>query len=519
MICDDNSCGTGIGNIPKPGDPNNNGTLSAMPVVGAIRVSWTYPTLNPYAVAYSVLYRGITSKFEDAIVHAPQVGSGFFVDSAEPPTRYYYWIKFVSLNGTIGEPLGPVSSVAKSTSEETLLSLTGKIDAGVLAQALKGEINRIPLLDRDILNEIQKRIQGDTNLSNGMLDIQNTANLSLTAIINETSERKTADSAVVESINILYAQAGASKAAIQNEAIVRATKDEALAQQVSTVISRLGVNEARIQDETTARATADGALSSRITTAQATANNAASLVQSETTSRIAGDTALAQQLVTAQSSLNGNIAAVQTNLQTKINATDGRVNSIGALWTVKVNVNGLVGGFGVYNDGRTADAGFDVDTFFVGRTNTEKVKPFILSNGIVYIDKARIRNADIDTLKIAGNAVTVPAFATAYGTTSGDGRWQMVASVSIVLDEGGFAFASCTGMITYGAGWVGVSTYLEINGQTVSSGGGNEAWVNAVHSGGVYVGAGSVTAKLYFKAANGNARIQNPTIYLCGAKR
>lgn len=519
MICDDNICGTGNGNIPKPGDPSNNGTLAAMPVVGAIRVSWTYPTVNPYAVAYSILYRGLNSKFEDAIVHAPQVGSGFFVDTVEPPTRYYYWIQFVSLNGTIGDPLGPVSSVAKSTVQETLESLTGRIDAGVLAQSLKGEIDRIPLLDRDVLKEIQDRILADMNLGNGILQIQDIADLSLTAVINETKQRKDADSAVVESINILYAQAGGSQAAIQDEAIVRASKDEALSQRINTVVSRVSTNEATIRDETTARTTEDYALSQRITTAQATGENAAALSRAETTARVAQDNVLSQQINTTQTTLGNNIASVQTNLQSKIDYTDGNVYRIGALWNAKVSVNGLVGGFGIYNDGSYVEAGFDVDTFWVGRTNSDKVKPFIISDGIVYIDKARIRNADIDTLKIAGNAVTVPTFGTAYGVTVGNGNWTLVASVSINLDQPGFAFASSTGMVTYGSGWVLVETYLAINGQTVASGGGQEAWVNAVHSGGLYVGSGTVTASLYFRAANDKARITNPTIYLSGAKR
>ncbi|WP_273688472.1 phage tail protein [Ketogulonicigenium vulgare] len=52
----------------------------------------------------------------------------------------------------------------------------------------------------------------------------------------------------------------------------------------------------------------------------------------------------------------------------------------------------------------------DAHRFAITGGSTD-VYPFIVDGGTVYIDKARIRDADIDTLKIAGNAVTVPAYA------------------------------------------------------------------------------------------------------------
>ncbi|WP_273687377.1 phage tail protein [Ketogulonicigenium vulgare] len=62
----------------------------------------------------------------------------------------------------------------------------------------------------------------------------------------------------------------------------------------------------------------------------------------------------------------------------------------------------------------TSDGGslaiVDAHRFAITGGSTD-VFPFIVDGGTVYIDKARIRDADIDTLKIAGNAVTVPAYA------------------------------------------------------------------------------------------------------------
>ncbi|QKS24587.1 host specificity protein J [Vreelandella titanicae] len=62
----------------------------------------------------------------------------------------------------------------------------------------------------------------------------------------------------------------------------------------------------------------------------------------------------------------------------------------GSQWTAQVQSNGLVGGFGIYNDGNTVDAGFSVDKFFIGRDLNNKVAPFIVNNNQVVIDDAII---------------------------------------------------------------------------------------------------------------------------------
>ncbi|WP_110665208.1 phage tail tip fiber protein [Salinicola halophilus] len=67
----------------------------------------------------------------------------------------------------------------------------------------------------------------------------------------------------------------------------------------------------------------------------------------------------------------------------------------GSLYTAKLQSNGLIGGFGVYNDGSTVEAGFDVDRFWVGRTNDEKRKPFIIEDGETYLDEVMIRKGSI----------------------------------------------------------------------------------------------------------------------------
>lgn len=376
MSCENGACGTGGYTGPKPGDPDNDSvTLSANAVFGGIEVQWTYPTVNPYAVAHTLLYRGPADDFVLATQRAVAAGSVFY-DKLDPEvsTQYYYWIQLVSVNGTVGERIGPVSAYARPMVEDTLETLTGRIDSGVLAHALKTEIGNITMLNGQISQEIQNRFDANTALSLALADVQSGAEDAMAFVQEEITQRTEGDSALVQVLNTLATAVDQNVAAIFEEKTVRTSSFDSLADTVTILFTKV--------DQT------------------------ASAVQTEANARSSADNALANQITTTQTSLNNNIASVQTSLQSTITAVDGKVTQIGALYTAKVSVNGLIGGFGVYNDGREVQAGFDVDTFWVGRTGADKVKPFIISNGVVYIDTVRIRDATIDTLKITNNAVT-----------------------------------------------------------------------------------------------------------------
>lgn len=302
--CATTTCGVGGWVGPLPGDPDNNSVLTATPAFGGIDVSWSYPVTNPEAVAYVQLYRGLLSNFDAAILIA-NVGGNFFYDKSTSTQliQYYYWIKIVSVNGTVGALIGPASAIAKPTIADVIEGLTAKIDAGLLAQSLKTTIDQIPL------------------------------------------------------------------------------------------------NAQAIIQEATTRTSENSAFSQLLTQVQAGVANLYSTVQQEITTRQEGDSTLASAINTVQSVSGSNLASVQTALQTNITTVDGKVTAIGALYTAKVSVNGLIGGFGIYNDGTTVEAGFDVDTFWVGRTQANKRKPFIISGGVTYIDEAAIEKLTFSKLR------------------------------------------------------------------------------------------------------------------------
>ena len=329
-------CGTGNWSGPKPGDPDNNIVLTATPAFGGIDVSWTYPSVNPFAVAHTLVYRSTANDYRMAIQIAIASGNQFFDKvSADVPAVYFYWIQVVSVNGTVGSLIGPASSVARPTIEETIRQLTGKIDQGVLAQSLKAEIGNIALLGNTISGEIQNRMAANQAIGEALAGVQGDVDTAITLLESEVVARTTANSALVTSLNLMGVGLGNSIAG--------------LAEEIQLVAGP--------------------------------------------------DSALASKLTTLEATVNGDTASGQVGLSAKVDEATGAIES---MYTAKVNVNGLIGGFGIHNSGETVEAGFDVDRFWVGRSGHESKKPFIIENDEVFIDTAIIRQLTADKIDTRG---------------------------------------------------------------------------------------------------------------------
>lgn len=567
--CATTTCGVGGWGGPLPGDPDNNSILTATPAFGGIDVSWTYPSTNPEAVAYVQLYRGLSSTFANAIL-LTTVGGNFFYDKSTSAnlTTYYYWIKIVSVNGTVGELIGPASAIAKPAISTVIEQLTGRIDAGLLAQSLKTDIDRITLNYAELSQEIQNRISANNVFSMGLQELQLNVDEATTYLTQEITNRQEGDSALLTQVNLIAAANATNQAAILTEQTARVTADSAFSSSITqltsqvndattglpatraalltnyytktgtdsaitsavtalgssvdskltgytntatltqnyytktatdsaitsataTLVSTTALNtslglyqtKAALQQDYYTKTSTDSAISNAVSSlvsttalntalgnytttsvlgqnyytktqadtaiANATLNlvsttalntalapyatnaaislnyytktqtdsaiaTATSTLVSNTTlanytstsslqtnyyTKTATDSAISSAITTSQTTLNSNIASAQTTLQTNINTVDSKVTSIGALYTAKVSVNGLIGGFGIYNDGSTIQAGFDVDEFWIGKTQANKRKPFIISGGVTYIDDAAIEKLTFTKLR------------------------------------------------------------------------------------------------------------------------
>lgn len=342
------TCGTGGWSGPLPGDPDNNVLLSATPIFGGVVVSWTFPTTYPHAVAHVLVYRGTTLNYAASIKIATTHSSQFFDENlGTTDIQYYYWIQIVSINGTVGDAIGPATALSRPSITTIIEQLTGKIEDGALSHALKQEIDKITLLSQGLTAEELARIAANSALGALIAELQTNTDTAIAdllagilaqtnGLIQESLDRAAADideaSSRIEAVTLesiarnaqvqatAYAALEATLAANGIQATVQgdiALAKSELSQDLQTGISAeaalrtilaakldtdIGTTLTAITNEATARSTGDaaeatarGILSSQILGADGTSLTQGLIFQERNT-RATEDLALAQQI-------------------------------------------------------------------------------------------------------------------------------------------------------------------------------------------------------------------------------
>lgn len=141
------------------------------------------------------------------------------------------------------------------------------------------------------------------------------------------------------------------------------------------------------------------------------------------------------------------VDAIMEQISGEINQSDlstafqQEVAQIKASYIVKLDNDGYAAGFGLYNSGTTSEFQIRADRFSIGAPGTPTVHPFIVDNGVVYIDTAMIRDASIQQGKLgpisfgkitdaAGNPVT---------TVGGQLRAEMIDVANLRVGNGNIA--------------------------------------------------------------------------------
>ena len=139
------------------------------------------------------------------------------------------------------------------------------------------------------------------------------------------------------------------------------------------------------------------------------------------------------------------------------------------------------------------------------------------------ITNAYIGNAEISTLKLAGNAVTVPQIATSGELITGDLSWKNVIETSITLDSSGTVmanFACKQGFFSFPNAWL---FKMHIDGTVVFEVGGTSGIdsIAMVGAKSISVTEGStkkVTVKVIWNS-NSQVQVHNRSLWVMGAKR
>lgn len=220
--------------------------------------------------------------------------------------------------------------------------------------------------------------------------------------------------------------------------------------------TRIADVAAAVTYEATTRANADNAISSTMATQFTTVNGNISALQTAQTTITNNVASLSSSLTTLQATVGSNTSAIQSEATARVNAD----NDMYAKFSVKIDQNGYVSGFGLMStaNNSTPYSEFIVraDRFAIGSPSgpgINPVVPFIVTTTTdshgnppgVYMDMALIKyagittgyiaDASVDTLRIAGNAVTQPVVvvANSYQTvsTNDSSSWTSVASITV----------------------------------------------------------------------------------------
>ena len=371
-----------------PGVPPQPENVNFNPSVNNIYITWADPTIfwNHLSVGiraeiwrtprYETFNEAKMAKLEEANLVGTTSVFGVYADPVEPASYYRYWLRFVyNQDNTPGPWHSTLGTLVESRRdpEAYLDLLTGQITANQLYQTLRTDIEKIPTLEID-LGQVEKGV---------------------TTLTSVTDEHATW-------INTLYTGT-ATQTPHQFASLIRqswrGTQDHAeWVEQVATVTGgQTGQQVGSIIQDARTTSTQAASWISQVQTVTGTSNGVslANLIQEakHTTD------SHAQWISTVQSSYGNHLSSIQT--------LQSAVNGIEAQYSVRIDVNGYVSGFGLINQGQGSSLFLiNADKFAIAHPSaTKEALPFVVANGDVVMDGAYIKDATITDAAIANLTV------------------------------------------------------------------------------------------------------------------
>lgn len=496
-------------------------------VFGGIVLSWELPQNFYDGHAHTEIWRSATADPETRVQVGIAVGSSYFdVMSDLGEATFYYWIRFASVTGR----KGPFSQAEQATKpedvEQLLIRLSGEIDESILSLALA---DRIGLIDAPaslegsvaarIKVESDARAESDESFAYQIEDISAQIESARATIRKETETRVAVDDAMARDMGLLYSAVGENTAAIKTEQETRATADSATAKSVQTVQTALDGSVASIQ----AQAKSINGLSAQYTLTT-DVNGYVSGFGTYNNGKTSDFAVTADRFWIAPPNSLGKIKPfIVQNGSVYIDTAMIREASIQQGKIGPISFGKITDAYGLpvtTVGGKLKATSIETDQLWTAIANARTAFIGSASIGYAAIGRAHIQDLAVDTLKIAGNAVTVPQFASASYPIPGGGAWTAVISLYFLVETPGWLFASSTGFISYGRGFGDTQSKLRIHNTDVSYGGGTESWVNASHSGAIYIATPGVYGVfLDFKSPSGKGSIQTRSLFAMMVKR
>jgi len=415
-------------------------------------------------------------------------------------------------------PFMDVEAIADGVLKDSKLTplLQSRIDLIDAPPSILGSVNeRLSTAKTEITSVQSSQADAISALSTKVDTVSAKTDANVALIVSEQTARTDADSALSTRIDVVAASVGPGViAAIQTEQIARATADSALGSRIDTVEVGVADAGAQVRGEATARATADTALGTRIDTVVASVGQTNALIQQETLARIDADGASASQIGSLQTQVGSNYALIQ--------GAYSSINGLSAQYTVKIDNNGYVSGFGLasypVNGGIVSEFAVRADTFSVQLPGYNGVHPFtigavygvprvIISSALIgdaSIDNAKIGDLQVNTFKLAGNSVTVPSFMSGSGGADNLGPGSMtgpLGTITLNFQDAASVIAIVSWQASNGGGSTNSVAQVRVDGNPFinQSNSAQQGFTSAfTGSGRANVGAGTHTFTVHF---------------------
>lgn len=209
-------------------------------------------------------------------------------------------------------------------------------------------------------------------------------------------------------------------ALIAAEETARVNGDNALAQTIALIGAVNGNGSAFIVDASTAEISPGEALADRLTGLRSDIDDNVAAIALETTARSNGDSANAAAITALSARVDGNEAAVAVTASVAASAANG-VTELEAQYTVKVDVNGYVAGYGLaateVNGVPFSEFIVLADRFAVVTPGISPVVPFVVTGGAVHMQNVVIGDALID--EVSAGKITAGNITANIGISTG----------------------------------------------------------------------------------------------------
>jgi hypothetical protein len=324
-----------------------------------------------------------------------------------------------------------IDNIAELTSGNSSYAtlLTNETNSRVTADsALAEDISFIGAKSPDGLSFIfdasTAKVDATTSLADKLNVLQSTLDDNVATVATEITTRASETEALATTLQILGATADAGASFILDTAAVKVSPSLTLADKLTALESTTGTATYR-QDTAPASPTAgdiwidtdDGRKAYRwsgtdweLIDNEDIASTKAAVI-SEASTRAAADSALASDITTVTTSVGANTAAIE--------AAATSIDGLEAKYTVKVDVNGYVAGYGLAVNANTGTPTSEfivlADRFAVVTPGQVKKVPFVIGNvnglSVVGINGALIVDGTISANSIAANSITAAKIA------------------------------------------------------------------------------------------------------------